>query len=276
MFALNSLFWLEILLILLVVAFVARRSGSWKRPLFWLAALLFLVAMNPWLDTLARHSIWLHSWQSVVVHHLVPILWLAAFMEASIPAGSHTRDSNSQEDGQWQSLLFWFGLGIAGVLAWGGMLPVLHQPLMDSPLFYAMGKWTMALGGLWLCSSPQRVQQHSHTVCLVMLLPLVGLGLAMLLSPLLYRMTTAVTEYPGGSLVVELLPLSLPSIVDQWLGGVILLSGALSYWLMNRMLQRPSVQASPVEAADGVRQSLRCLRPDRVSLGVSPNRRRYS
>ncbi|MDO6682759.1 MULTISPECIES: cytochrome c oxidase assembly protein [unclassified Oceanobacter] len=241
MFALNNQFWLECGFILLVVVWIARQSGGWKQPLFWFAVALFVVAMNPWLDTLARHSIWLHSWQSVVVHHLVPMLWLAVFAEAGLSA-KRAEEADSKGDCQQHketSLPFWLGLTLAGLLSWIGMLPAWHQPLMDSPVLYALGKWAMALGGVWLCLNPQRLQQHALPVALVMLLPLVGLGLAMVLNPLMYRMTTAITAYPEAAPLLAWLPLALPGIVDQWLGGAVLLSGAFSYWLMSRVVHGP-------------------------------------
>ena len=55
-----------------------------NRPLlFIIGNVVFLTGMLPWFDALARYSIWLHSAQSVMVHHLGPLFWISGLQHHS-------------------------------------------------------------------------------------------------------------------------------------------------------------------------------------------------
>ncbi|WP_221794579.1 hypothetical protein [Oceanobacter mangrovi] len=258
--------WLEMMLILMVLAGSLWRGRLHQSPLlFLLAASLFVVAMNPWLDPLARHSLWLHSWQSVVVHFWVPLLWLAANYQVRQLDFGAVDDSTPAQPSQfadgWGSLL---ATGVIALLSVIWMLPDMHGLMMTSPLLYAVGKWMMALSGFWLCwqSAVCRNAVVIKGMTALMVLPLLVCGALMMAGLLDYSAAMQMamdgvngdrnravngTGHGTGQIemvmpaqvmtsYVEAAWFSLPLTVDQWLAGLLLVSGAAVYWLADAIM----------------------------------------
>ncbi|MAD44877.1 MAG: hypothetical protein CMI02_18375 [Oceanospirillaceae bacterium] len=258
--------WLDtaagIVLVVVLWRFCRRSGMVGSQGLFALASLLFLIGMSPWMDQYARHSLWLHSWQSVLIHHMAPLLWMAAlhpvcarqpFCSAGKSSSLGTRAT--QSDRLLMVLLLLFTL-----LTWGWMLPALHPLLMASAALYALMKWLMALSGVSLCFVVFFSRPHNHRwISFTVIVPMLLMGITLMLARDLFSgyhtPLTATLPLP------ELLStgFSLPVSVDQRLAGFIFLISALIYW-----------------AGEQITGLARLAPPARVAVGVSPNKRRYS
>ncbi|SEG17429.1 cytochrome c oxidase assembly protein [Marinobacterium lutimaris] len=256
----NLPLWLMLLDLLassLVVLGLLRwssRLGLARAPMLT-GSLVFLLGMLPWGDQLARFSIWLHSLQSVAVHHLAPMLWMLAFTNAS-------GRGDARETGSAPVLAIALLLAFA-LLSWIWMLPALHTPLMhDAGLYMAM-RWAMALSGLTMLVAVWKTRAASQTreaagyrlgawINLSMSGPMLAWGVMMLAVPELYLQAHTTMDH---GMMMAALPefLSLPMALDQRLGGIIFLLFGLACL---GLAYRPALL--------------------RVAEGVSPKRRRYS
>ncbi|ODN65776.1 cytochrome c oxidase assembly protein [Methylophaga muralis] len=198
-----------------------------SRPLLFIVGnVVFLSGMLPWFDALARYSIWLHSAQSVMVHHLAPLLWISALQHRS------TRPiANSVAVSHWPFTLMMSGFA---VLTWVWMLPELHPLFMQSALLYSVMKWLMALSGIALCLMMIRKHQQTsywqNLTLLTVIMPLVLWGLLMLVFPNMYSETHSGPHHHH--MMMNNLPdwLQLSAVADQYLGGLIFILAGLTYW----------------------------------------------
>jgi len=197
------------------------------RPLlFVIGNVVFLSGMLPWFDAVARYSIWLHSAQSVMVHHLAPLLWITALR--------HQPDrsiSNNIAVSHWPFSLL---MGGFAVLTWVWMLPSLHPLFMQSALLYSVMKWLMALSGIALCLMMIRQHQHSaywqNLTLLTVIMPLLIWGVLMFVFPTMYSATHSHAHHHH--MMMNNVPdwLQLSSVADQYLGGLIFIMAGLAYW----------------------------------------------
>lgn len=189
-----------------------------KPMLFHFANLIFLLGMMPWFDSIARYSVWLHSTQSVMVHHLAPLLWLIA-LRRPVDVDTNERDNKPSWHITAMFLLF-------AVFTWGWMLPAIHTLLMQSALVYSVMKWLMALSGLALCFTMLFRTRSASTHYwrwlngLMVTSPLVLLGSMMIIFPDLYQSTQGNMHHQH---MMTNVPdwLYLAPYKDQFLGGVI-------------------------------------------------------
>jgi hypothetical protein len=208
-----------------------------KPRVFHVANVIFLMGMLPWFDSLARYSIWLHSSQSVMVHHLAPILWVMALKH---PLGKAQADNKP-------SVLITLLLSLFALLTWVWMLPSLHSVLMQSAGIYTLMKWLMALSGLALCLTMLTHSTHSQywrwLNSMTVTLPLVVLGGVMFVIPDIY--SNAHNSLHQHHQMMANLPvwLQLDAYNDQLLGGVIFLFAAYVYWLKDNLSDRLSSHA---------------------------------
>ena len=236
-----------------------------SQPLFITAAVMFIAGRSPWLDQMARYSLWLHSWQSVMIHHLAPLVWMASLMPSE-PASVRPSFNAPRLQSCLPFLLIIFGL-----LTWLWMLPSFHTLFMDSAVFYALMKWMMALSGISLCllvvvpsTSSYRIDgagcQH-FWVSISVVAPMLLMGLVMTSSADLFSAYHNTNQHMH---MMQSLPqaLAMPAFLDQKLAGIIFIVAAVIYWLGERLITRPL--------------SYPFTRPARVAVGVSPNKRRYS
>ncbi len=221
----------SILLVTLFYRWVVKYHLLVKPLVFHIANMIFLVGMLPWFDQVARYSIWLHSSQSVMVHHLAPILWVLALKH---PLGKGTDTAKQNPSG-----LITLGLSIFAVLTWLWMLPALHPVLMQSAAVYSVMKWLMALSGLALCLTMLTHSAHSNywrwLNGLTVTMPLVVLGIVMFAVPDIYSSTHDIMHHEH--MMMANLPdwLQLDAYNDQRLGGVIFLFSAYIYWLKDNL-----------------------------------------
>ncbi len=250
----HGLMLLDLFASSLVVLGLLRLScklGLARAPML-AGSLVFLVGMLPWGDQLARFSIWLHSLQSVAIHHLAPMLWMLAFAAAD---RSCAQQRATHVPALSSALLLAFAL-----FSWAWMLPSLHRVMMHDAGLYMLMRWAMALSGLalvfvaWQAKGGRRSRSGFGVgpwINLVMSGPMVAWGVAMLVMPDLY---SSIHSPMGHSMMMAAVPdyLSLPMMLDQRLGGFIFLLFGLTCLAMG---YRPLA---------------------RVAEGVSPKSRRYS
>tara|TARA_R110001606_G_scaffold346892_5_gene496079 strand:- start:39499 stop:40188 length:690 start_codon:yes stop_codon:yes gene_type:complete len=210
-----------------------------KPTLFHSASLIFLLGMMPWFDSIARYSIWIHSTQSVMVHHLAPLLWIIALQH---PVDVHTEQRDNKPS--WHIIAMFL---LFAVLTWGWMLPAIHPLLMQSALAYSLMKWLMALSGLALCFTMLSKTASSHywrwLNGMMVTFPLVLLGSMMLIFPDLYQ--SAHSSMHHQHMMMTNVPdwLLLAPYEDQFLGGVIFIVAAYFYWLKEASSNRFSGHA---------------------------------
>ncbi|WP_432695689.1 cytochrome c oxidase assembly protein [Marinobacterium sp. YM272] len=238
---------------------LSRKLGLARGPML-LGSILFLLGMLPWGDQLARFSIWLHSLQSVAIHHLAPMLWMLALTGAKRTEGVRR---TGRAPAPAVALLLVFAL-----LSWIWMLPSLHTALMHDAVLYMAMRWAMALSGLALLlavwqtkaawqargaySSEESGYRLGLWINLSMSGPMLAWGATMLVVPDLYNAVHTTMDH---SMMLAALPefLVLPMVLDQRLGGGLFLLFGLTCLVMP---YRPALL--------------------RVAEGVSPKRRRYS
>jgi len=198
-----------------------------SRPLFFIVGnVVFLSGMLPWFDALARYSIWLHSAQSVMVHHLAPLLWISALQHQSARPVA-----NTVVESHWPFTLL---MGGFAVLTWVWMLPELHPLFMQSALLYSVMKWLMALSGIALClmmiQNNQQTSYWQNLTLLTVIMPLVVWGLLMLVFPNMYSETHLGPHHHH--MMMNNFPdwLQLSAVADQYLGDLIFIVAGLAYW----------------------------------------------
>lgn len=212
----------ELVAVLGFVGLVTANRGMWRtHPVCsGAAALLLLVGLHPWLDVVARQSIWLHSLQSALVHHAAPLFLVLAC--DGLPKRRRTMTSHllASPLSAWAVVL-----AFAGMSAFW-MLPALHLRLMEDAQFYSAMKWGMALSGLLLCHVAAQRGRDPATgdatywlFNLAVALPQAAIGGLLMASPPLYPMvcTAAVAA------------LGLDARDDQRRGGAVLLASALLF-----------------------------------------------
>lgn len=192
--------------------------------------LVFLVGMSPALDSIARHSIWLHSLQSALIHHVGPLLLVLACV--TLPC--HLTDKSPLLTRYLGSpLCAWTVLLSFAGMSWMWMLPELHLRLMEDADLYRMMKWGMAISGVLLCyvtsslylkaGNPTRYWVFSLGVAL----PQIAIGLFLIASPPLYPMPEHLLAHAPNTL--QTWAMGLDASTDQIWGGMLLLSSALLF-----------------------------------------------
>ena len=216
----------SIVVVIMLYRWVSLHQLLVKPLLFHIANLLFLLGMTPWLDSIARYSIWLHSTQSVIVHHIAPLLWIMA-LRHSVPI--NVDSERNRPSWKITTLLVGFAL-----LTWLWMLPAVHPLLMQSAIAYSGMKWLMAMSGIALCltmlthhvDSEYWRRLNSWTVTL----PLVSLGVLMVTIPDIYQSAHANMHHHHMMMANVPESLQFDSYSDQLLGGMIFLLAASIYW----------------------------------------------
>ncbi len=227
----------EVALIVLFIIFFIKNS-TWKSHKFTLSltAIIFFVSMHPMVDSLARHSIWLHCLQSSLVHHLVP---LALLFSITI-----TNNKNAQPKVYTTGLII-FSIITFNLMSLMWVLPSLHMQLMENGLLYSAMKWAMALTGILLCKAMLSFNHSSQIAGLnykqfsiLMLAPQMLIGLTLMLLPPLYPMPEDMMLHLAQTVpLAQYLP-HLSESMDQILGGLLLLIATLIFLVIDLKRRR--------------------------------------
>lgn len=234
--------WELLLIVALVGSIMADRQAWQKHPVLTASAgLLFFAGMYPGLDAVARHSVWLHSLQSLMIHHLGPLLMLFAGINPCriIPGSSRVFGSTPA------TILVLFSF-TGMTLLW--LSPDLHVTLMESAGLYSLMKWGMALSGILLCNvvagqnnAVSRDILRGVAFNIAIAAPQTAAGIYLMTSPPLYPMPGCITP------PVNWPPL-LDAVPDQRLGGGLLIvaSGIFFFGdLMGRLRTAPEALPAP-------------------------------
>lgn len=247
---LPSSFWtlfnsIEIIFIALIIVLFIFKRNQWQRHPFItsLTALFFFLSMNPITDSIARHSIWLHCLQSSFVHHLIPLTMLITISpQKSILSERPSIRTNH--------------LTIVNIIAFNAMslmwiLPTLHLRLMQDALLYSAMKWAMVLTGVFLCSTIQAFNNYKiisgltyQNFNLLVLLPQLIIGLALMILPPLYAMPSELMQHAHFNSLAQILP-DLSEQHDQMIGGFILILASTLFVLLDSQRRHKFFKFTP-------------------------------
>ena len=140
-----------------------RRAVPWqRRSVFWLGMLLLYLSMHTMVDYYAQHQFFIHRAQQTILHHLVPLLLMAAMPVTVLRAGLPLRWRVRLRAGSRHPVarrvayvlghpLLVTGLFVAVILYW--LVPhVAFISMLDWRLYRLMN-WSMLVTGLmywWL------------------------------------------------------------------------------------------------------------------------------
>lgn len=215
----------EIGLIVLFIALFIFKKDLWQQHKLALSGIsaLFFVSMLPFVDSLARHSVWLHCLQSSLVHHLIPFLLIAVLHP-------FTKSRFGTPAPQRTQVMFFISLVSFHLMSVMWLLPSLHLALMENGVLYSAMKWAMAITGLMLCQTMLDFQRYTSIAkinyqqfSVLMLIPQLIIGLTLMIAPPLYVMPESMMHHTA-----SLLP-HLSQQADQVLGGVILILASLLF-----------------------------------------------
>lgn len=230
----------ELCLIAALLGFLVADRKAWQTHpiLASCAVFVFLVGLHPGLDAVARHSVWLHSLQSLMIHHLGPMLLLLAGFN---PFRSTPRFNRGL--GSTPAMLLVILSFIGMTLLW--LSPGLHLSLMESARLYSVMKWSMALSGLLLCNlvtAPEWNGLRRRTaINIAVALPQSAVGLYLTSVAPLYAMPGCIMPPPSW------LPL-LDPFEDQFLGGALLIVASALFFLPDATgRMRHPTEALPAE-----------------------------
>ncbi len=264
------LFWTEWLLLGMCVLWglgalkrSANRLDKTQRALGISSLLLLVACANPQLDALARFSLWLHSWQSVMLHLLLPLMWAAALVGQACSGAAYSSNFAAVSLGQFSPVNasiapsghrlppHWLWplavVSIIAVLVW--MLPDFHQIGMASSGWYSVGKWLMVVSG-WLMSEillltltkPVQASISRVLMTALMIVPMALWGSLMLLFDDFYAHSMVDSHGSAGESLMSASSahhtMLMPVAIDQWLAAWVVLSGCVAYGFGERLLKQ--------------------------------------
>jgi putative membrane protein len=156
-------------------AAVLRRRGTppgaWRATAFFTGVALNYIALQTYVDYLSQHMFWVHRLQHLVLHHIAPILIVAAAPAAALRNGLPRRVSAlvprplGRQTLAWKviralqsppvALLLFVGL----IYYW--LTPSVHFAAMLDANRYLLMNWSMAVDGIlfwWLMLASRRRQ----------------------------------------------------------------------------------------------------------------------
>lgn len=234
-----SNFWswsnsVETVLILLVIAFFILNKDAWQKHkiLLGLTALVFFVSMHPLVDSIARHSVWLHCLQSSLIHHLLPLALLLTQANKIMPSQMQANLKTT--------VLVILSLFTFNMMSLMWILPSLHMQLMENGVLYSAMKWGMAITGILLCKTMLSFNQYQRIAGLnygqftsLMLLPQALIGVALMILPPLYLMPEAMMQHLVHTVALAQYMPNLSEQFDQFLGGLFFVLASLMFILID-------------------------------------------
>lgn len=254
----------ELVLIAALSGLILADREAWHRNpvLTGVAALVFFAGMHPALDEMARRTVWLHSLQSLLIHHVGPLLLILANVDPCRVMSGSAKAFRSTP-----AVLLVLSSFTAMTLMW--LSPALHVSVMESSTLYSLMKWAMALSGILLCTVVSGVRRevsgdilHILAFNFAIAAPQALAGLYLVVQPPLYPMpgcTNAQTSW---------LPV-LDAVEDQRLGGALLIAASATFFIGDA-IRGLRWAAKAATAALGTRTKFRWPRsPARTELKQS-------
>lgn len=133
-----------------------------RRAAFWAGMAMVYIALHTYFDYFAEHEFFMHRIQQVLLHHLAPLLLIAAYpgtaLRAGLPLAWRVRLRRAQRSSPWRVFAalafnpaFVTVFFVALILVW--LIPDMQTLAMLDWRIYRAMNWSMVLSGLsywWL------------------------------------------------------------------------------------------------------------------------------
>ncbi|WP_430539345.1 cytochrome c oxidase assembly protein [Luteibacter jiangsuensis] len=133
-----------------------------RRVAFWAGMAMIYIALHTYFDYFAEHEFFMHRIQQVLLHHLAPLLLIAAYpgtaLRAGLPLAWRVRLRRAQRSLPWRVFavlafnpVFVTVFFVALILVW--LIPDMQTLAMLDWRIYRAMNWSMVLSGLsywWL------------------------------------------------------------------------------------------------------------------------------
>jgi len=133
------------------------RVAPLRRAAFWTGMAIIYVALHTYFDYYAEHEFFMHRIQQVLLHHLAPLLLIAAYpgtvLRAGLPLWLRVRLRRAGQSLAWRIMAaclfnpaFVTALFVALILVW--LIPDMQTMAMLDWRIYRAMNWSMVLSGL--------------------------------------------------------------------------------------------------------------------------------
>jgi putative membrane protein len=234
--AMNHQFGWELMAIaVFAILLINNRKACRASPVLMSTAIATMViGLMPQLDMVARHSVWLHSLQSTLIHHVAPMLLLMA--ELKFPSKLNKPFAHILASPLVSSLIMFSFLAMSAMWVW----PALHMQLMHDESLYRAMKWAMAISGVLLSYAAATLYQQGllyspryWVLHVAITVPQVLIGILLMMATPLYPMPQCLSKMDGLVGVLTKLGQSLDPHTDQALGGALLLISAILFFAVS-------------------------------------------
>ena len=202
-----------------------------RRAAFWSGLALFYIALHTRLDYYAEHEFFVHRLQHLVLHHLAPLILMAAYPGSVLRAGLPLRWRSALRRWQRRRLVrnvaavvlnptFISAIFVISVVFW--LIPSVQFVAMLDWRIYTFMNWSVALSGLlyWWMLLDHRPHPPSRTrPGLRVLSPVITMTPQILVGAIITFSTHDL--YPVFALCGRAFT-SVPATLDQSLGGLIM------------------------------------------------------
>jgi putative membrane protein len=128
-----------------------------RQAAFWIGMAIIYVALHTYFDYYAEHEFFMHRIQQVLLHHLAPLLLIAAYpgtvLRAGLPLWLRVRLRRAGQSLAWRIVAaclfnpaFVTALFVALILVW--LIPDMQTMAMLDWRIYRAMNWSMVLSGL--------------------------------------------------------------------------------------------------------------------------------
>lgn len=205
--------------------------GFARRAAFWVGLALFYIALHTRLDYYAEHQFFVHRLQHLILHHLAPLILMAAYPGSTLRAGLPLRWRTALR--HWQRGRFARGMGavllnpafislafVVSVVFW--LIPSVQFVAMLDWRLYTLMNWTVAISGLlywWMLLDHRPSPPSRARPGLRVLSPVITMTPQILVGAIITFSSQDL--YPIFTLCGRAFT-SVPAALDQSLGGLIM------------------------------------------------------
>ncbi len=207
------------------------RISRTRQSAFWIGLALFYLALHTRLDYYAEHEFFVHRLQHLVLHHLAPLILMAAYPGSALRAGLPLRWRSALRRWQYRrparlfaavvlNPTFISAAFVISVVFW--LIPSVQFVAMLDWRIYTFMNWSVALSGLlyWWMLLDHRPHPPSRTrPGLRVLSPVITMAPQILVGAIITFSSHDL--YPIFTLCGRAFT-SVPAALDQSLGGLIM------------------------------------------------------
>jgi len=248
-----------------------------RRAAFWTGLALFYIALHTRLDYYAEHQFFVHRLQHLVLHHLAPLILMAAYPGSALRAGLPLRWRSTLR--RWQrsrparvtaavvlNPAFISVAFVVSVVFW--LIPSVQFVAMLDWRIYTFMNWSVAVSGLlyWWMLLDHRPSPPSRTrPGLRVLSPVITMTPQILVGAIITFSSHDL--YPVFTLCGRAFT-SLPPALDQSLGGLIMWVPAGVLEAIGAMMALRHVMRLSALPARGLQKARRAAHDRKRSLSV--------